>query len=114
MSWLKRGAVFLHRALLLYNHLIFTDYEERLLFLRDRHNSAWKCSVVTAHIAFWKYDNSYSAWNMLGACACVVLHKYDNWQVVYPRVVQKYDNCRANSAWESLSLIAILLCRVVR
>ena len=25
---LKRGAVFIHRALLLYNHLIFTDYEE--------------------------------------------------------------------------------------
>ena len=63
-------------------------YEERLLFLRGRHNSAWKCSVVTAHIAFWKYDNSYSAWNMLGACACVVLHKYDNWQAVLARVVR--------------------------
>ena len=28
LSWLKRGAVFIHRALLLYNHLIFSDYEE--------------------------------------------------------------------------------------
>ena len=33
VSWLKRGAVFIHRALLLYNHLNITDYEERLLFL---------------------------------------------------------------------------------
>lgn len=29
VSWLKRGAVFIHRALLLYNRLNITDYEER-------------------------------------------------------------------------------------
>ena len=57
VSWLKRGAVFLHRALLLYNRLIFTDYEERLLFLRGRCNSAWKFSAVSAASPFGKYDN---------------------------------------------------------
>ena len=51
---------------------------------------------------------------MLGACACVVLHKYDNWQAFHTLVVQKYDNDGADSAWKSLSLIAILPCRVVR
>ena len=91
----------------------FTDYEKRFL-LRGRHNSAWKFSVVSVASPFGKYDNSRSAWSLLAPGACVVLHKYDNWQAFYPRVVQKYDNCRANSAWESLSLIAILLCRVVR
>ena len=111
--WLKRGAGVFSRALLLYNHLNFTDYEEGLL-LRDRHNSAWKCSAVTAFAYFRKYDNSYSAWSMLGTCACVVLYKYDNWQAFHTLVVQKYDNHGADSAWKSLSLIAILPCRIVR
>ena len=91
----------------------FTDYEKRFL-LRGRHNSAWKCSAVSAHAAFGKYDNSRSAWSLLAACACVVLHKYDNWQAFHTRVVQEYDNHGADSAWESLSLIAILFCRIVR
>ena len=112
MSWLKRGAG-VSRALLLYNRLIFTDYEEGFL-LRDRHNSAWKCSAVTAFAYFRKYDNSYSAWSMLGARACVVLHKYDNWQAFHTLVVQKYDNHGADYAWKSLSLIAILPCGIVR
>ena len=114
MSWLKRGAGVFSRALLLYNRLIFTDYEERLLFLRGRCNSAWKCSVVTAFAYFGKYDNSRSAWSLLAPGACVVLHKYDNWQAFHTRVVQEYDNHGADSAWESLSLIAILFCRIVR
>ena len=86
--WLKRGAGVFSRALLLYNRLIFTDYEERLLFLRGRCNSAWKFSAVSAHVAFGKYDNCNSAWSLLAPGACVVLHKYDNWQAVLARVVR--------------------------
>ena len=91
----------------------FTDYEKRFL-LRDRHNSAWKCSAIAIVAYFGQYDNSRSAWSLLGVRACVVLHKYDNWQAFHTRVVQEYDNHGADSAWESLSLIAILFCRVVR
>ena len=111
--WLKRGAGVFSRALLLYNHLNFTDYEEGLL-LRDRHNSAWKCSALAIVAYFRQYDNSRSAWSLLAPGACVVLHKYDNWQAFHTRVVQEYDNHGADSAWESLSLIAILFCRIVR
>ena len=89
-------------------------YEERLLFLRGRCNSAWKFSAVSVASPSGKYDNSRSAWSLLAACACVVLHKYDNWQAVRARVVQEYDNYRACTAWKRLSLNAILLCGIVR
>lgn len=50
-------------------------------------NSAWDFSGAPCFPAPGKYDNWRSAWSGLCRSALEILEKYENWKMVYARVV---------------------------